>query len=136
MRVRTVLPHITLTFGFLVLVIASAGLTDMLELPDWVASLLAYGVAAPAALLLALRVGPIGYRGALLTSVATAALALSLAFALWTGTYAAPASTFPWSASLAIDLALIFLAPLIWLYLIRQVSSNNAFNRTPLRGAG
>ncbi len=121
MRVRSLLPHTTLALTFLVLVIACAGLTDALGLPDWVASLLAYALAAPAALLLALRVGPIRYRGALAASAASAALALSLAFAAWTGLYSAPAATFPWSIGVAVDLVVIFCGPLIWLYLIRQV---------------
>ena len=134
MRLRPALPHVTFVPAFIVLVVACAALTDVLQLPGWVASLLAYGLAAPLALLLALRVGPIGYRGALVMSATSAALALGLAFALWTGPYGAPASSFPWSVPVAIDLALIFFSPVIWLYLIRQLSSNDPPGWMPHHG--
>ena len=127
MRIRSVLPHTCFLLAFLLFGVGCAGLADAMDLPSWATPVLTYALAVPAALLLALRVGPIGYPGMLATSALSAGVLIGLTMAVWTGVYSAVASTFPWSARVAIDVVLCLVAPTVWLFVIRQVSPTSSF---------
>ena len=138
MRLRPALPYFTYAASFIVLAVGAAGLSDTLDFADWAGVTLAYAVAVPVALLIALWLGRVTYRGMLVTSTIAALVlfALAVMMLLSFGMTLSDAFSPLWSANLARDMALCIGAPLAWLRVFRWLSSNNAFNRTPLRGAG